>query len=89
LSGTGILIAGASNNTIQGNAISGNVPDGPVDFSGGVVVLTLDPATPASNNTVRANLFRNNQPDIFWDGAGTGNVFRNNICRTSVPPGLC
>jgi hypothetical protein len=42
------------------------------------------------NNTISDNELRNNSPaDIVWDGAGTGNKFRDNDCRTSIPPGLC
>jgi hypothetical protein len=91
ISGIGVALVNASDNTIRANVFSGNVPGGPVDFSGGVVVLDAQTpgADPPSDNTVRFNLFRGNQPDIFWDGSGAGNAFRNNSCSTSVPAGLC
>jgi hypothetical protein len=38
---------------------------------------------------VRGNVIQRNQPDIFTDGSGSGNVFQNNVCSTSVPDGLC
>jgi hypothetical protein len=38
---------------------------------------------------VQANVILRNDPDIFWDGSGEGNVFRANLCETSVPDGLC
>jgi parallel beta-helix repeat protein len=39
LSGTGVLIANASNSTLRANVITGNVPSAEVPFSGGVMVL--------------------------------------------------
>jgi hypothetical protein len=38
---------------------------------------------------VRANRLFDNALDLFWDGAGAGNVFVGNLCRTSDPAGLC
>ena len=58
-------------------------------FSGGVVVATVPDAAPTSGNIVRRNAILANDPDIFWDGAGVGNVFQDNLCRTAVPPGVC
>jgi parallel beta-helix repeat protein len=90
LSGIGIAIAGGHDNSIVGNVITGNVPSIDVPFSGGVVVINPDiPGAEPTGNVVRANVIQRNQPDIFTDGSGSGNVFADNSCRTSVPDGLC
>jgi hypothetical protein len=74
---------------IRGNIITGNTPPaGSGDQHGGVGVFTGDGGTIATGNTVRGNIIKNNNPDIIWDGAGT-NTFAANLCRTSVPDGLC
>ena len=90
-SGIGIAIAGGANNKIYGNLIRDNTPSGAVDFAGGVVVadIGIPGANPPSGNLVKRNIILGNQPDILWDGSGTGNVFERNLCRTSVPDGLC
>jgi hypothetical protein len=64
------------------------VPGGDTEFSGGVVV-TGAPGTPSAGNVVKGNVLLRNNPDIFWDQDGTGNVFQDNLCRTSIPPDLC
>jgi parallel beta-helix repeat protein len=89
LSGVGVLLIGATGNTISANLIIGNVPDGDTAFSGGVVVVAVPDAPPASDNVVKHNIILRNDPDIFWDETGTGNVFANNLCQTSTPPDLC
>jgi parallel beta-helix repeat protein len=91
LSGIGVLIANGADNTLKGNLITGNVPSGDVLFSGGVVVVDAGSpgANPPSGNVVQGNVILRNEPDIFWDGSGEGNVFRANLCETSVPDGLC
>ena len=90
-SGIGIAIAGGADNKIYGNYIRDNTPSGAVDFAGGVVVadIGIPGANPPSGNVVKRNIILGNQPDILWDGSGTGNVFERNLCRTSVPDGLC
>jgi hypothetical protein len=91
-SGIGIALLGARGMEVTGNHLSGNVPSGPTRISGGVVVST-DPYSSGSpkpmNNSVIGNHFGRNKPDIFWDGSGTGNVFRANYCNSSVPKRLC
>jgi nitrous oxidase accessory protein NosD len=89
LSGVGIAIAGARDNRVTGNRITGNVPSGPTAFSGGVAVVTDFLGAPPQNNLVQGNIVLGNQPDLFWDGSGSGNLFRHNLCRTSDPAGLC
>jgi nitrous oxidase accessory protein NosD len=88
LSGTGVAVYTASSNTIVANLITGNVPAGDTAFGGGVVV-TGEPGFPSSDTVVKGNAILRNDPDIFWDQRGTGNVFRDNLCRTSVPLDLC
>jgi nitrous oxidase accessory protein NosD len=88
LSGTGVAVYAASSNTIVANLITGNVPAGDTAFGGGVVV-TGEPGFPSTDTVVKGNAILRNDPDIFWDQAGTGNVFRDNLCRRSVPMGLC
>jgi parallel beta-helix repeat protein len=91
LSGIGIGIAGGSDNRLVGNVIRDNNPSGEVPFSGGVVVVDIGipGAELPSGNRVVGNVILDNDPDIFWDGTGDGNVFRANLCETSVPEGLC
>jgi nitrous oxidase accessory protein NosD len=88
LSGAGVIVFAASSNTIVANLITGNLPAGDSAFSGGVVV-TGEPGAPSTDNVVKGNAILRNDPDIFWDQSGTGNVFRDNLCRTSLPPDLC
>jgi nitrous oxidase accessory protein NosD len=89
LSGVGIALAGAHDNRVTGNRITGNIPSGPTAFSGGVAVVRDFLGTAPEDNLVAGNVALRNQPDLFWDGSGSGNVFRGNLCRTSDPAGLC
>jgi parallel beta-helix repeat protein len=91
LSGVGVALLGANGVKIDGNLITGNVPSADTNFSGGVVVASGlgDPATAPADNRVHGNRILHNDPDVFWDGTGSGNSFRGNICRTSTPAGLC
>jgi hypothetical protein len=88
LSGVGVAVVAASSNTIVANLITGNVPTGDSEFSAGVAVTGL-PGLPSTDNVVKGNVILRNDPDIFWDQTGPGNVFRDNLCRTSIPPDLC
>jgi parallel beta-helix repeat protein len=91
LSGIGVAIVGGADNTLTGNLILDHAPSGEVPFAGGVVVIDfgIPGADPPSGNRVQGNVILRNEPDIFWDGSGEGNVFRANLCETSVPDGLC
>jgi parallel beta helix pectate lyase-like protein len=93
LSGVGIALVGAHDNSVKLNLITGNRPGGPSAFSGGVVVVTGIPeegptGTPSTGNRVAGNVVLGNDPDLFWDEQGD-NEFAANICRTSSPDDLC
>jgi nitrous oxidase accessory protein NosD len=89
LSGIGVGLLGASSTTIAGNVITGNLSGGDTVASGGVVTLGGLDGAPLTDNLVKGNLIIGNEPDLLWDESGTGNVFRPNACRTSVPARLC
>jgi hypothetical protein len=89
LSGVGVALLGATGVTLRHNLIVGNVPSGESAFSGGVVVVAGEAGTPPTDNVVKRNVIKRNEPDILWDESGSGNVFSPNLCRTSVPAGLC
>jgi parallel beta-helix repeat protein len=76
LSGVGVALIGARRDAVVANAITGNVATGETAVSGGVAVLAEPGGVPAEHNVVAGNLLAGNAPDVFWDGAGTGNVFR-------------
>jgi hypothetical protein len=42
-----------------------------------------------SGNTVVGNAILRNDPDLFWDGSGSNNRLSPNVCRRSIPAGLC
>ena len=89
LSGVGIALLGARGMEIKSNHIIHNVPSGPTEFSGGVLVVSGFGGTPPTNNTIISNTILRNKPDIFWDKSGSGNRFKPNDCKTSKPGRLC
>jgi parallel beta-helix repeat protein len=89
ISGVGIALLGARGMEIKHNHIIHNVPSGPTEFSGGVVVVSGFGGTPPTNNTLTHNTILRNKPDIFWDKSGSGNHFKPNNCKTSKPGRLC
>lgn len=96
LSGAGIVLAGAQDFRVRGNAVLGNASAAPSLVEGGIVVLStssvpggvLAPGFDPSG-AVERNWAKGNEPaDITWDE--TGKVwFDDNRCRTSIPAGLC
>jgi parallel beta-helix repeat protein len=88
-SGVGIALLGARGMEIKSNHIMHNVPSGPTEFSGGVVVVRGIGRTPPTNNTVMGNTILRNKPDIYWDKSGSGNRLKPNDCKTSKPGRLC
>lgn len=91
LSGIGIGLAGAHDTKVLHNTVTGNRPTGPSLVTGGIAVFSTVPlgGSDPVDNLVESNRLRDNEPDLFYDGTGSGNVFLNNRCDTSVPTGLC
>jgi parallel beta-helix repeat protein len=89
LSGVGIALLGARGMEIKSNHIIHNVPSGPTEFSGGVLVVSGFGGTPPTNNTLTGNTILRNKPDIFWNKSGSGNRLKPNNCKTSKPGRLC
>ena len=89
ISGVGIALLGARGMEINDNRIIHNVPSGPTEFSGGVVVVSGFEGTPPNNNTLTGNTILRNKPDILWDKSGSGNRLKPNDCKTSKPGRLC
>ena len=91
MSGVGIALVGAHDSRVVHNQITRNLRTGPRTAfpNGGVVVVTDFMGTEPKDNRVVGNAVRHNDPDLFWDGSGSGNVFRRNTCKTSDPAGLC
>ena len=96
LGGGGIVLAGSQNNVVFQNVVKDNQADTETIFSGGIVLV----ATPrprangsfdaSTNNLVFLNRARGNDPaDIVNDAASTPNLIVANLCRTSLPSGLC
>ena len=89
--GGGILLLGATQTLVAGNAVSVN--KGAQFNSGGIVVLSAQVVSGGSDpefDTVARNTAFGDQPaDVIWDGTGTGNTFVGNHCGTSMPTGLC
>ncbi len=92
--GIGIGIAGAQDITLVGNRTNDNVPSGPVELAGGIVVVSIPGPTPEESNVATGNVikfnraFGNSPMDILWDELGD-NTFTGNRCETSQPDGLC
>jgi hypothetical protein len=64
----------------------------PTAFVGGISVQAspfFAAPKPSTGTRVAFSTALDNAPDLFWDGAGDGNVFVDNECRTSDPAGLC
>jgi parallel beta-helix repeat protein len=44
----------------------------------------------SSDNVISGNIImKSGVDDLYWDGTGTGNVWKADVCMTSSPPGLC
>jgi nitrous oxidase accessory protein NosD len=84
LSGVGVALVSSTGSTVVANGIVHNRATGESAFVGGVVV-----AQDSSGSLVKRNVILRNDPDLSWDETGNGNVFRHNICATSVPSNLC
>ena len=89
--GGGILLLGATQTLVAGNAVTAN--RGAQFNSGGIVVLSAQNVSGGSDpnfDTIAHNTAFGDKPaDVIWDGTGTGNTFVGNHCATSLPAGLC
>jgi nitrous oxidase accessory protein NosD len=85
--GAGIVVFGAVNTIVQGNLVEGFR----FNNSGVGILVTDDPDTEkgASGNVMERNVAKGNGLDIFNGAKATDNVFRENVCESSVPVGLC
>ncbi|MFD8423961.1 nitrous oxide reductase family maturation protein NosD [Streptomyces sp. NPDC059466] len=89
LQGSGIVLTGTEDSLVTRNWVVDNVGTSPL--SGGIVLFKSFVGAANRNNEIRHNLaLRNGPADLAdRDTAGTGNVFRHNICRVSQPAGAC
>jgi parallel beta-helix repeat protein len=93
ISGIGIAVLGGVDISLIANQVLDNkAGSNPTAFVGGISVQAspiFATAKPSTGTRVAFNTALGNEPDLFWDGAGDGNVFVDNECRTSDPAGLC
>lgn len=92
LSGLGIFLVGAQDVTLRHNTVYRNHATGPSAASGGIVVMSAAPfggSAPDGANVVANMLHANSPASIVWDGSGTGVHFAGNLCKRSIPDGLC
>jgi nitrous oxidase accessory protein NosD len=90
VSGIGIALAGVHDTLVKDNDVNFNKPGGDSIISGGIVLFSTAPdGADPTDNTVRNNeLHHNRQADIVSDGTGSGNVIKQNECRTTIPADL-
>jgi hypothetical protein len=93
LSGVGIAVVGGVDISLIANHVFDNKAGAnPSAFAGGISVNAspfFATPKPSTGTRVAFNTALGNDPDLFWDGAGDGNVFVENECQTSDPAGLC
>jgi nitrous oxidase accessory protein NosD len=92
LKGGGILLLGATETQVVGNAVADN--QGKQKNSGGIVVIsaahTRHGGSDPNFDTIANNTAYGDQPaDLIWDGTGVGVTFSANHCTASLPTGLC
>ncbi|MEV6833438.1 right-handed parallel beta-helix repeat-containing protein [Streptomyces sp. NPDC051133] len=87
--GSGIVLSGAESVSLTRNVVAGNSGRSPL--SGGVVLFKSMVGAANVKNRVEGNWFTGNAPADLVDqnAPKSGNLFRGNFCRTSVPAGLC
>jgi parallel beta-helix repeat protein len=93
-SGLGIVLAGTSKVRVAENRVTDNQPTGPSAFGGGITVTSSKSpgqggADPVDNRVIENTALRNQPIDLFYDGTGSGNLFRENRCEKSTPATLC
>jgi nitrous oxidase accessory protein NosD len=88
LQGSGIVLTGAEETWVAENLVEDNVGSSPL--SGGIVLFKSFVGARNEHNVVEDNIVRGNgAADLANRGAGTGNVFQDNLCLDSSPGGLC
>ncbi|MCZ4123713.1 right-handed parallel beta-helix repeat-containing protein [Streptomyces sp. H39-S7] len=88
IQGSGIVLTGVENTTVELNRITDNVGSSPV--SGGVVLFPSFTGGPNSGNTIKDNtVLRNGPADLSDRDTGRGNTFSGNHCLVSAPKGHC
>jgi hypothetical protein len=97
--GIGILIAG-HDVLVEDNKVTGNYADNVAiigePFAGGILVAD-SPGPPGHESTVSNVIVRDNHLSdngdvvlvLYSPSGGSGNVFTNNDCTSSLPAGLC
>jgi parallel beta-helix repeat protein len=93
LSGLGIAVLGGVDISLIANKVLDNKAGvNETAFVGGISVQAspfFATPKPSTGTRVAFNTALGNDPDLFWDGAGEGNVFVENECQSSDPAGLC
>ncbi|WP_410539769.1 nitrous oxide reductase family maturation protein NosD [Streptomyces sp. KL2] len=88
LQGSGIVLTGAEDTLVAENLVEDNVGSSPL--SGGIVLFKSFVGARNENNLIEDNIVRDNgAADLADRGAGTGNVFRDNMCQDYRPEELC
>ncbi|QFZ73169.1 DUF1565 domain-containing protein [Streptomyces fagopyri] len=89
LQGSGIVLTGTEDTLVTGNKVLDNVGTSPM--SGGIVLFKSFVGAANRGDEIRDNLVLGNGPADLADrdAAGTGNVFRHNLCQVSEPAGKC
>jgi parallel beta-helix repeat protein len=83
-SGIGIGIFGPNDINVHDNLVTANQPSRPAGVAGGIVVGQNATSIVVTKNEARRNL----PADLVWDKSGSA-TFSGNLCRTSIPSGLC
>ncbi|MEU7058992.1 right-handed parallel beta-helix repeat-containing protein [Streptomyces sp. NPDC046197] len=89
LQGSGIVLTGAEDTRVTGNAVVGNTGKSPL--SGGVVLFKSFVGVTSDRNRISDNTLDSNTPaDIVnQESAKRNNTFEHNVCWASKPAGLC
>lgn len=88
IQGSGIVLTGVDDTLVSRNLVTENAGTSPL--SGGIVLFKSFVGVPSENNRITDNLLDDNSPaDLVDTATGKGNVYEGNVCRTSLPAGLC
>jgi nitrous oxidase accessory protein NosD len=88
LQGSGIVLTGVDDTLVTRNLVTENQGGSPL--SGGIVLFKSFVGVTSERNRIIDNLLDDNLPaDLVDTATGQGNVYEGNVCRTSLPAGLC